>query len=795
MRIFMCVLACFYILVFGYGQNNVNNPVYKFRNTGIYRIGQLECSDTGTKVKVISEYIPGESISFNKEATFLQDPTTGKKYPALSIDGTEWGTRNLTTDSAINVFYITYAPLPVGLSHINWINGTSKVCGIQLTKLPRETKLSKSYIGNWLRVDGSNEWVYGVYEDMAIIGHQFWKYTSIRHKGKTVILDLINGEQKKQLFLTLQKNGNCEIGLNKKDVELFSRQQTFKPEYKSTKKAPNTFFCNQGVAHLQGYLRGYSPDAGFSTAVFYSQNDVTGKNNPITVLFQPDGRFEADIPTDYPITKFMEIENFPFESFQFYLEPQDTLTVYMDWEDILQIDRYRNRIFTDFKEFCFMGKAAEINSSLYALKRIIPANDNRLIHNKARRETPLEFKQQQMALFEQKRKQLIALSLQRGLSGYTCHFLENDLAVSNALFLFSYANEKGYAQEIETDSSNKALMSPVTADFYNFLQQLPLDDEILFATSHFSSFVNAFKYLSPFEVAYKIAGNHTVPLKFSEYLQRQEKNLPLKEYELLYFLDTVKGHSPKAEGKINEAMKVYNKYANQNVKYSREYVYPVLVRNCLEAFHAKDSILSAYFRLSPSLTYDLTKVCQLTQNIYPTESIAETVDPIRSSVMAGISHPYLIRMEDVVYRNVYREIGDNRGYVLPVGKATDIFNKIIQQHKGKVIFVDFWATWCAPCKAGIKGMKAFREKYVNRADAAFVFITDETSPQKDYDLFMADVDGFKYRVSKDDYNYFRELFHFNGIPYYLVLDKEGRVRMETVRSWMAEQEFKKLLEE
>jgi len=111
----------------------------------------------------------------------------------------------------------------------------------------------------------------------------------------------------------------------------------------------------------------------------------------------------------------------------------------------------------------------------------------------------------------------------------------------------------------------------------------------------------------------------------------------------------------------------------------------------------------------------------------------------------------------------------------PKTEGEKIFADIIKPYKGKVIYVDFWATWCGACVGGIKRIAPLKEELIKRGDIVFLYITNVTSPEKIYNNMIPDIKGEHYRISKDQWNYLSNKFNITGIPHYVLVNKKGEV--------------------
>jgi thiol-disulfide isomerase/thioredoxin len=158
----------------------------------------------------------------------------------------------------------------------------------------------------------------------------------------------------------------------------------------------------------------------------------------------------------------------------------------------------------------------------------------------------------------------------------------------------------------------------------------------------------------------------------------------------------------------------------------------------------------------------------------------------------GISQPFLRQEADRILQIVHPE-EPVTAYEIPEGKGGTIFHQIIDPLKGKKLVVDFWGIFCGPCIASIKSGKEMREKYTAEGLIDFIYVTSESESPKDrYDKFVEE-HGLKHtvRLSDDDYAYMRQLFAFNGIPRYVLLDEEGRVLDDNFMMYNFEYEFSK----
>jgi thiol-disulfide isomerase/thioredoxin len=482
------------------------------------------------------------------------------------------------------------------------------------------------------------------------------------------------------------------------------------------------------------------------------------------------------------------------------LEPEQTLAIELDIIQLLQTS-YMELYNNGFKAMEFIGPLAPINKELqgYHKKPEFTSNYS-AFQKKLLTLLPEEFKTERLQKQHDELAEVDAYAHSNSISEKANQILREAVLLECGTNLFDFVMNRDYKARNTPD--NKVLQQKEEQAYYDFLRDFPLNNQSLLLHGNYSTFINRFEFCNPISIYPKTRHVNMKPEKnLLEFFEEEGIEIS-KEYKDLYslILNEPTKVTPEFLEENKAKLEAFNEKHKESITaYSDKYIKPLNAlakenKISLDKWNMRDSVLTNTLKLDNSLTYEITKTRSLEFEIK--RSTKELAEEYWSRQQKNISHPFLIEEGERMVKKIFPD-SDARAYVLPAGKATDVFKDIIDPFKGKILFVDFWATSCGPCVGGIKRMKETREKHKGNKDFDFIFITDErSSPEKRYTDFVAEQElENTYRLSRDDYNYLRELFKFNGIPRYVVIDKQGNVINDDFSMHSFKHELKGILEE
>lgn len=706
-------------------QQTIENPSFKVRTGSILTIKRIDRSEADTRLSIHVIFRPHWWIKISSNI-YIEDTTTGEKYNAKGIEGMEFDKETYLPDSGEMDIKLIFPPLPSTTTCINLIDPEDpegKTYEISLLSNPSERKNNLAAIqGNWISQDGNNEWVAGFYDSLVIYRNQFWKYESIKKKGKRFLVTLRNESGNCSLTFKPQKN-NCFLISGQDGEVLCGLEENHQLKPNPGQDDTFTDFFRTDTVYLQGYLQGYDPILDFSTGMIYIGNELTREDYPTVVTIHPDGRFDCKFVVQHPVTQNINIlKNW----IPFYVEPGQRITVYIDYEALLEKNRSRE-FYYPVKRVRYMGETANICQNLLRTNNLFQTDYQEI--EKARKElTPEQFTQKMTPVLSEWLSTADSIIKADNYSAKSAYLLRNSALVRYTIGVLDYAMMRNYYAA--QDTSNQVLKVKITDAFYNFLKQVPLNDETLMACPDFSIFINRFEYMEFFNSSSGLVkdDNQVLDILFardSANNDRLKKYFNLGQTPVMWQVALVRSLNFNLEF-LNNKEKA-RQYLQETKKY---FSVPLFAEEGERLYDQLYSEKNGSYSL-PDYRESVRTFRRITDK-YKGKYVlvdfwATTCGPCRS----GIEYSAELRKK-------YRDSPDVK-FVFITGESESPEN-------------DY-------------------NEYVEKN-------------LKDEDC---------YRIPDKDYHHLRELFRFNGIPHYETLNREGRVLRKGLSYWEFESRLNELL--
>lgn len=177
---------------------------------------------------------------------------------------------------------------------------------------------------------------------------------------------------------------------------------------------------------------------------------------------------------------------------------------------------------------------------------------------------------------------------------------------------------------------------------------------------------------------------------------------------------------------------------------------------------------------STCLPVDYIRAIYMRSSLYNLQPLTS-----RQEIMASeITNPIFIGIIQDMNRQMQpRKKATTKKYTIceaPQVAEEELLDALIARHKGKVQFIDFWATWCGGCRQIIKEYEPLK-KDISEDKVAFIYLTGPSSIKKTWEILIEDIAGEHYWLDKEQWEYLWTHFQMTGLPMYLLIDKQGNI--------------------
>jgi peroxiredoxin len=118
------------------------------------------------------------------------------------------------------------------------------------------------------------------------------------------------------------------------------------------------------------------------------------------------------------------------------------------------------------------------------------------------------------------------------------------------------------------------------------------------------------------------------------------------------------------------------------------------------------------------------------------------------------------------------KIGTRIGFTAPDFTLPTTDNKEfkLSDYRGKPVILNFWASWCGPCRYEVPAFKSFYDKYENEG-VSIIAVNTQDNP--DSALAYAKADNLKFTVPVDPQGKVANLYNVRGLPTTYFIDEKG----------------------
>ena len=191
-------------------------------------------------------------------------------------------------------------------------------------------------------------------------------------------------------------------------------------------------------------------------------------------------------------------------------------------------------------------------------------------------------------------------------------------------------------------------------------------------------------------------------------------------------------------------------------------------------------------RISPS-----TQEKQSTQEAFKSDGTSAVPSPQNPAPSSLPSTPRALSSLAELFQRAGLSYMANRGIPAPDFSVRTLEGKQIKlsEFKGKVVLLNFWATWCPPCRAEMPSIETLYQRYKPKASFQILAVSVQEEPSV-VKTFLAQ-NPYSFPIALDPTGEAAQLYGIRGIPTTFIIDQKGTLQGALVggKDWATPQVY------
>ena len=737
-------------------QTVIENPKYGISPTKYLRLTKIELTREAT-ILSFNVKIPMNSWVAIHPKSFIQPVGDTTKLYVIKAEGVDMTKLINWEKGKDKISYRLFFPrLDPKVSKIDFgepVEHAWQIFDIVVREKAIHSVIPNQLLGNWFSPENGH-WAFSLFDSLAIYNNKVWQYESVKPINDLLEIKLSKNGLETQIFVKSNGQSNCQLGLSETELNRFTKDVSILKNFKyKDSKGFETPVLQPGKVIYSGFIHGFTKRLGTQTGIINFYDQLTNLQKSYIVKIDDDGYFNVEFPLDFPQNVSVTL---PSGIERVFFEPgKDLFQLINSW-----IPEYPS---------LFSGESAEVNFGLQETETINPnlgsITDGITEMNQAQYiDYLLAIKKEKQDILNKLKTdqsvcpkvfQIQNLNIEYWAAQNIINFNQN-LRMTNI-----YANQKLKAEE-----QKPFIPREIDINLLRKIKDTPINNSYAFISSEYFSLLGVLKYM---EIDRPLGSEFYLLSALEAQLAKEKVEFTEKEKSLLAFVNTSLGNTPDD----NMEQKLFNEYGMAMQKFEQKYMAEYSKISNTHYQENLNSNLLQIFGSSKGLPADVNLLQNYLQKINTTEALSEDdFKKVKNEISTDYLKEYAI--SEFYKKKAKLEMNSSSKTTEVKTEGDEIFDSIIKKFKGKVIYVDFWATWCAPCRDGIEQIKPLKAELADK-NIVFVYITNPTSPEKAYKEMIPNIRGEHFRLSQDEWNYLVKKFNIYGIPHYALVDKTGKL--------------------